>query len=249
MSPSTETRENRELAAEIKFKLPFALAERVKGWARTHLHPDPNSTDASGDGYETCSLYFDTHDFAVFRGVGSFKRAKYRIRRYGQSSTVFLERKLKTRGYVTKRRSIVPIEALDRLRSEDPSEGWNGEWFHRRLLLRKLKPICQVTYNRTARVTMTSQGPIRLTMDLRLRAVPIGDLAFDVERSPELILNEECIIELKFCGQVPVLFKQLIQDYGLEPLAVSKYKLAAAKLKLMGDLPLETKIDPQPVYA
>ena len=60
MSPSTDTRENRELATEMKFLVSPALAGQIRTWARQHLSPDPHAGGPAGDGYEITSLYFDT---------------------------------------------------------------------------------------------------------------------------------------------------------------------------------------------
>src|SRR5512140_2655356 len=102
MSPSTDSRERREFASELKFLLAPAIADQVRDWARSRLAPDPNARDGECDAYHITSLYFDTDDFDVFHRRGSFGRTKYRIRRYGPSEVAFLERKLKTRGLVAK---------------------------------------------------------------------------------------------------------------------------------------------------
>ena len=104
MSPSTEHRENRELASEIKFVIPEELAEQISLWASERLKPDPHSAPELVDGYHTTSLYFDTEQFDVFAKRGSYGRSKYRIRRYGTNQVVFLERKLKTRELVSTKR-------------------------------------------------------------------------------------------------------------------------------------------------
>jgi len=101
----------------------------------------------------------------VFHRNGSYGRSKYRIRRYGRSDVACLERKLKTRGLLAKRRSPVELEELPRLNNGDPEPGWAGQWFHQRLQARRLDPVCRIQYRRTARVAMTRNGPIRLTLD------------------------------------------------------------------------------------
>lgn len=159
MSPSTETHENRANAWEIKFLVTPALAEQIRGWARAHLLPDPNAQGAHGDTYRITSLYFDTDQLDVFHQRGSYGRGKYRIRRYGQSELCYLERKLRTRRQLTKRRSAVELTALNRLTCSEPQHDWPGYWFHRRLLARQLGPLCQVSYHRTARVAMTHTAP------------------------------------------------------------------------------------------
>lgn len=232
MSPSTDLRENREFAAEIKFMVTPAVAEQIRDWARGRLLSDPNASDETGDGYAITSLYFDTEQFDVFRRNGSFGRSKYRIRRYGRSELVFLERKLKTRGLLTKRRSVIKVAELSRLAGAIPEAGWPGFWFHRRFLARRMAPACQISYHRTARVAMTRHGPIRLTLDENLCATPAGKLSFS-EKEGRLLSPDRVILELKFRYEMPFLFKLLAEEFALNPQPVSKYRLAVTALGLM----------------
>jgi hypothetical protein len=233
MSPSTDQRENREFAAEIKFLLSPTLAARVGEWARQRLAPDPHAAGDTGGAYQITSLYFDTAELDVFHRRGSYGRSKYRIRRYGSSVTVFLERKLKTRGLVTKRRSLVPVDELLQLPGRVAKPGWTGWWFHRRLLARGLEPVCQIGYQRTARVAMTPRGPIRLTLDRNVRAAAIADPGFDDGWPGVPVLDDQVILELKFRHETPLLFKRLVEEFALMPRPISKYRLAAAALGLV----------------
>ena len=115
MSPSTDVPENCEFASELKFVAGPAKAEQIRNWASTRLLPDPNASDGAIDTYQITSLYFDTKHFDAFHRRGSFGRSKYRIRRYGANQDAFLERKLKTRGLLSKRRSLVKLDELKRL--------------------------------------------------------------------------------------------------------------------------------------
>jgi hypothetical protein len=231
MSPSTDLRENRELAEEMKFVVPRALGEEIRKWARVQLVPDPHAGGAAGDEYRITSLYFDTPEFDVFQRNGSYGRSKYRIRRYGASEQVFLERKLKTRGLVTKRRTAVPTDELARLFPGEAERKWKGSWYHERLLLRRLRPVCQIAYNRTARVTMTAHGPIRLTVDEHIECSPLSTIAF-TEMPGLIVAPDDFIIEVKFRAQLPPLFKTLVQEFALAPRAISKYRLAVSVLGL-----------------
>ena len=230
MSPSTDLRENRAFASELKFVVGRPLAEEIREWARVRLAPDPNANGEWSDGYQITSLYFDTPHFDVFHRKGSFGRSKYRIRRYGAGEVAFLERKLKTRGLVSKRRTIVELEELGRLGDGEPDPDWAGHWYHQRLLARRLKLVCQISYDRTARVAMTGYGPIRLTMDDDIRALAARGLAFNGETQGELLCPNWIIIELKYRLEMPAVFKQLVEEFALNPQPVSKYRLAAVAL-------------------
>jgi hypothetical protein len=230
MSPSTDTHENREFASEIKFFVDPATAAQIRDWARARLAPDPNASGASGDAYQITSLYFDTKQLDVFHRRGSFGRSKYRIRRYGQAEIAFLERKLKTRSLLTKRRSIVKLDELAQLAGVESENDWAGHWFHRRLQARGLKPVCQIKYHRTARVAMTNYGPIRLTLDEGVRALHTNELFFNDTQEGTALTEGRIILELKYRFEMPLLFKLLIEEFALNPGPISKYRLAAVAL-------------------
>ncbi len=223
--------EIREAANEIRFLLDPQSARAVAQWACLHVGPDPHATEA-GSCYRTRSLYFDTDDFAVLHQRGSYARSKYRVRQYGPGETAFLERKLKKNGAVSKRRSIVRMEDLSHLESPAPERGWGGYWFHRRILARQLRPVCQISYLRMARVTQTSCGPLRLTLDRELRAHRTDSLRFAFDRNEKTfaLSERQPILELKYRQEMPPLFAGLIAEFGLTTKTVSKYRLAAAAL-------------------
>ncbi|MGV3773020.1 MAG: polyphosphate polymerase domain-containing protein [Verrucomicrobiales bacterium] len=226
MSPSTEQRENRTLALELKFIVPHDAGEAIRAWARGKLAPDPNAPGNENDQYQITSLYFDTPRWDVFHRNCSYGRSKYRIRRYGESETMFLERKLKTRGFVSKRRTLVSEVELGALTGNEVLAGWKGKWFHERLLLRRLQPICQISYQRTARVTMTPNGPLRLTIDDGLKGMQVAVPQFLAQGEYHPLLAGQAIIELKFRGEMPVIFKELLEKFNLSPVGLSKYRTA-----------------------
>ena len=230
MSPSTDLREHREFASEIKFLVAPALAEQIRAWARARLAPDPNASGESNDTYRISSLYFDTERFDVYHRKGSFGRSKFRARRYDSNEVVFLERKLKTRGLLAKRRSIIDPDELQRLADAEPDRDWVGGWFHNRLLARRLRPVCQISYNRTARVAMTNYGPIRLTLDDGIRVLQAGGLLFNNSGDGTVLSEQNIILELKYRFEMPALFKLLTEEFALNPHPVSKYRLAVVAL-------------------
>jgi hypothetical protein len=237
-SPSI-MRENRELASELKFLITPDVAAGVREWARHKLLPDPYGNGNAHDEYKITSLYFETELFDVYNRKGSFGRSKYRIRRYGSEEVVYLERKLKTNGLVAKRRSPAVTVEIKRLSAMTPDPSWLGSWYHRRVLLRGLKPICQIAYERTARVAMTSSGPVRLTLDENLRALPARDYHFQPDEDCLKVAPANVVMEMKFRGETPVLFKELIEKFALSPKKMSKYRLAAVALGLVPENVIE----------
>jgi hypothetical protein len=230
MSFSTEVRENRAFAAEIKFLVPVDRVEELRAWARARLRPDPFGSGPYADTYQSNSLYFDTAAFDVFRRNGSYGRSKYRARRYGLAKDLFLERKLKTHNHVSKRRSIIDLAELPRIATPDPSKGWAGHWFHRRILMRELAPVCQVAYTRTALVHANGHGPIRMTLDVDLHAIPTRDLAFRDLAAERSLIGAGGILELKFYHFRPPVFDELIDRFALVAQPISKYRIAIGSL-------------------
>jgi hypothetical protein len=219
----SHSREVRPYAREIKFVVPAGLAHQIRVWARTELDPDPHGGGPSGDEYRTTSLYLDNHDLDVFHRRGSSGRSKYRIRRYDDAAVVYLERKMRQPAVLAKRRTAVPIEALTQLApAVDP--GWSAHWFQRRIAARLLRPICQVSYLRMARVAVLDGEAIRLTLDGDLRAVAAKGYAFGSDAGVPFMAHD-AILELKYRGAAPAIFKRLVETFRLSPQAASKYRL------------------------
>ena len=212
-------------SSELKFLVDPGVAQALREWARAHLAADPNGGGDAGDEYRTTSLYFDTPRFDTFHRCGSYGRAKFRIRRYGDAPDVFLERKLKRDGFLCKRRTLVPLASL----AVRTAEG--GRWFDRRLEARHLAPVCEITYVRVARAVGTDAGPVRVTIDTDISALAATERRFAMSRGLPVLANH-AIVEMKFHDAPPALLRRAIQDFRLEPAAVSKFRLSIAALGL-----------------
>jgi hypothetical protein len=211
---------------ELKFLLADSLADEILKRARACLAPDPHADHTLGDGYRVHSLYFDTAGLDVYHRLGSFGRRKFRLRRYGSEPRVFLERKSKSSGLVRKRRTVVPETELTVLANTNAEQTWPGLWFHRRLATRKLAPKTQVSYERAARVGLTPEGAIRLTLDRHIRCRAAASLSVPCLADGAAILTGQSIVEFKFRVAMPALFKDLIHEFSLTPSSVSKYRLS-----------------------
>lgn len=215
--------------AEIKFLLTEATGLKVREWARGRLEADSHGTGEHGDEYRVSTLYLDTAARDVFHRRGSYGRSKYRVRRYGDEARVYLERKLRTSSRLAKRRTDIPIEVLpllqgDALNGTDPTT-----WFRRRVSVRQLEPVCRVSYLRTARFADTAGGKMRMTLDYTLSASPADAFALDGP-GPVPLLTGHMILELKYRGVMPAVFKELADTFALVPGRASKYRVAADAL-------------------
>ncbi|SRR6266542_4431540 len=226
---SLHARETRPFASEVKFIIDQATGTAIRDWVRAHLEADPHGAGPFNDEYRTTSLYFDTDSGDVFHQRRSFGRSKYRVRRYGRLPYVFLERKLRKPGILVKRRTTIDMGDLPRLADGVPDSDWHGDWFHRRVLLRHIHPICQLSYSRIARFARTIEGPVRLTLDRDVRVAAADEPRF-TEDEGRLVLDDRMVLELKYRQHVPAIFKELVATFALQPQRASKYRLGIAAL-------------------
>jgi hypothetical protein len=227
-------------ARELKFVVPLALRPRIVEWARQHLAPDGHGEGLHADEYSTSTLYFETSEFDVYKRQGSYGRSKYRIRRYSTPEPVFLERKFRTGKLLAKRRTTVLASDLTRLENDCPDPSWAGFWFHRRIVLRRLRPLLQLSYDRVARVGTSDTGPVRFTIDANLTALPMPDRAF-LPGVGMPFFEDLSIIEIKYRLSLPAMFRPLVETFGLEVQKISKFRAGLRSL----DYPLPRDPDEQ----
>ena len=214
--------------AEIKFLVDEATGVQIREWARERLIADPHGTGPHADEYRVSTLYLDTVDRDVFHRRGSYGRSKYRVRRYGDEPRVFLERKLRTAARLAKRRTDIPLDALTLFKAAEAGDG-RTTWFKRRVLVRQLEPVCRVSYLRTARLAETAEGTVRMTLDYSLSASTEDAFALDGP-GPASLLDGYMILELKFRGSMPAVFRELADRFALVAGRASKYRVAAEAL-------------------
>ena len=219
-SPANATEQLVE-AYEVKFLLPADRADGVEAWARRHLPPDSH-----GDGgrYQTTSLYCDTDALDVYHRSPGFKRSKHRLRRYGDSALIFLERKKRKGDRVRKKRVEVHGEHLAFFEADDVSPDWAGAWFFEQLRTRDLRPRCRIAYTRTAFVGHSYTGPIRLTIDRDVTGVPASLWEVPPVEGGKPLLPGSAILELKYQTVLPLAFRELLAELPTGGGGVSKYR-------------------------
>jgi hypothetical protein len=224
-SPSLRPRVRGESPAfEMKFLLDESRAHDIESRLATRLSFDSHCDPELGNAYRVTTVYCDTADLEVFHQIGSNRRRKYRVRRYGSEPRVFLERKTKQGKRVRKRRTVIDGRELPSLSSFSQDGNWPGHWFHERLLFRRLEPVCCVQYLRTAYVGADAEGPLRLTFDRDIRSTLVNDWTLALPGDGIPALTDQVVCEFKFRGALPALFKSVIQSLALAPAGVSKYR-------------------------
>ncbi|MBS0266968.1 MAG: polyphosphate polymerase domain-containing protein [Planctomycetes bacterium] len=232
LSPSLRKRERGDASAyEVKFLLNEDQARQIEQILAQHLQPDPHADPNLQNAYQVHTVYCDTPGFDVFHQIGSHRRRKYRVRRYGQENWVFLERKTKSGQRVRKLRTRFDLDELHLLATPPADADWSARWFHEQLDFRRLKPVCVVQYLRTAYIGGDAQGPLRLTFDRQVCGTVINGWTIPETVTGELPFPDQVIGEFKFRGALPAMFKSVIQQFSLEPTGVSKYRNC---LRVMG---------------
>lgn len=213
-------------AYELKFLVDRNTALQLESWARERMIIDPHGHEHRNGAYTTTTLYCDTPHLDVFRKSPSYRRRKFRLRRYGDCSEAYLERKTKTGQRVRKRRTSIPLAELSFLEGAVSTEDWEGHWFHRRILLKGLGPCCVLSYDRTAFGSPAEEGTMRLTLDRHIFSQRISSLEFPKPGKGLPVLRNQAILELKYQTVLPTLFKELLELFELQPSAHSKYRSA-----------------------
>lgn len=222
-------------AFELKLLIPEATAQGVERWAEAHLSRDAHCDPGLACRYEVSTLYLDTPRFDVFHDAIELQGAKLRLRRYGDGSQVFLERKRRRADRVQKWRTPVEAQDLWRLSGESTGEDWPGGWFQDAVTAWAFRPTCLLTYLRTAFFHPSDDAHLRLTLDRSIRcAAATGWSVPAVRKSGASSISDDAVVcELKFQETMPPAFKQLVAELGLTPGRFSKYRQACRALHLM----------------
>ena len=188
---------------ENKYLLSEAQHRVILGQVSLLAEVDPK---AGQDGYWVDSLYYDTVDLQDFYDSleGICYRRKIRFRSYNSERREYFEEKVKYNQSITKFRC--PKKQIQKhLKS---------------LYLDNRHPVVRVKYKREA--FEVPQYQLRLTFDSFLSAQS-QILPFD---SWQVFLPQKVIFESKHSGVIPKWLNQIIQDYQLTRLSISKYCMA-----------------------
>ncbi len=215
---------------ELKYLVPHTRVPELVGALSDHVRPDPHSLDAAG--YPIHSVYWDSAGLGFFweKIEGLKYRRKLRLRRYGDSDSVFLEIKQRIDRTLQKRRVRWPLaqleqaetpEALDALLADSDDRIALEVLFLRRH--HELRPTMGISYRRRAFLADTGTD-LRVTFD---SGVKYHDIEPSVTRPPDAgkyILDPElAVMEIKFGHSVPLWLCKLVSRFELQMVRLSKY--------------------------
>lgn len=212
------------VAYEVKFLLTEDQVREVVARVAGQLALDAYADPTMGNAYLTTSVYTDTPGFDVFYRTEGYDRDKYRVRRYGVTGPVFVERKTKNGDKVRKHRSRIDAKEVAELAAPSLNGEWAGEWFHSQLIEKQLRPVCRVAYERVAYTGASEGGVVRLTFDRNIRGVLASEWKLEQVGAVPPILTDRVVCEFKFRTAMPALFKGIVADLGLAPTPFSKYR-------------------------
>jgi hypothetical protein len=210
-------------AYEIKFLLSRDQAAEVEHRLLAFLAPDPHSDPALGGMYEIQSLACDDAGLGVFFREDRTRNRKYRVRRYGRSPVVYLERKRSIKSKVRKHRVQAPIEHLGQIGNGTATEP-SHTWFTRALHAADLAPVCRIRCLRRALFGTSSENPMRVTFDRDIRGSLAPHWTFDCDGHERPLLDNVIVCEFKFRSAMPAPLKAVVSAMNLEPTGISKYR-------------------------
>ncbi len=227
MSPSLLPRRAVGPAYEVKFLLREEQAQAVESGLIQALTPDPHCDPALGGMYAITSLACDDAEFGVFFREERMRDRKYRVRRYGASTGVFVERKHSRRGRVRKRRAEAPLEDLEAV-AVGHGGGAAHAWFAREVRSFDVAPVCRVRYLRRALFGVCAGGAMRATFDRSIRGSLATGWTMDARGEERVLLDGLVVCEFKFHNAMPGPMLAVCAARGLTPGRVSKYRSCVA---------------------
>jgi hypothetical protein len=219
---------------ELKYRIPEAIAEKVKGFVTTYIGPDPYTRRWPNGQYPICSIYFDSSQFDLFRETVMDKanRFKLRIRGYDDepNSPVFFEIKRKLNGIIYKSRAKARKDQIAEIlkghflppQATEADRTTLKQFVHYAQCL-MARPIVSVQYRREAFEGET-ETRARVTFDRQLQYCPMEKPIFKMTGNGwKKLPIDFVVLEIKFTNQFPAWLVELTRMFDLNRQSMSKY--------------------------
>lgn len=212
----------------MKYRLTPAQARDFVALLSNWLVPDAYPE------YEIHSVYFDDHNWDLFRksiDKPNYKE-KLRLRSYGPvrnpKDPVFLEIKKKFAGIVYKRRIDLTYEQAQQFIQHPKGLNVTGKEISWMLEHQHLEPKLFVSYHRKA-WTWVDDPDLRITLDSNIQ-FSRQDLNLESDRKREELFDEETyILEIKSTRNFPIVLIRTLKELGILPASISKAGFAYKK--------------------
>ncbi len=234
MSSLGDSRKNIPL---YRHELKFEISQMEKDVLAKELGLVMASDAHAVDGcYMIRSLYFDDWANSAYeeKQAGVNSRKKYRIRIYDYSDSVIkLERKRKEGQYIYKEAESLTKEETQAVMAGNYEILANRKEalcrdFYLECKTRGLKPKVIVDYDREPYVY--SNGDVRITFDMGIRAGVLGVDIFDRQLPVvEVMRPESLIMEVKYTQYLPDFIKDVLRGRAYTQIAASKYTMCVDK--------------------
>jgi VTC domain len=230
---------------ELKYLIPHRLAVRMRHYVQQHLELDEFGGSGPNHDYPVHSLYLDSHDWKIFQRTinGDKNRYKLRIRYYndGEKTPVFWEIKRRMKDIILKQRCGIWRSSADQilkgqlpaaLEMMAPHEASEMKAIQEFLRLQyDLNAVgkMHVAYEREAYVN-NHNNEVRITFDRHVRVCTRFDQSLTTQMKKPFVCTGNCdnpddvvILELKYSGRFPDLYRELVQNFNLVQTGAAKY--------------------------
>lgn len=215
---------------EYKYICNACQRQILKMRANGTMHLDKHAQGSSG--YTIRSLYFDDIYNSCFseNENGNDLRSKYRIRIYnGQSDVIFLEKKSKKCGMVSKKSGRISREdCVQLMKGKFPDiinvEDSSANEILLEMQCKGMRPVVIVEYNRIPYVE--KQGNVRVTFDSSIVCSNNIELFLEKNIMGRLLFTQgKSLVEVKWDGYMPRYIKENLSMDSLSWTTFSKYYL------------------------
>jgi hypothetical protein len=228
------------LRREYKYLAPVGILDQLRSAIMPYVEFDKYAEIRPNKEYTVRSIYFDNKELdSYYEKVEGIKnRNKIRLRCYNElngKNIAFLEIKRRLENFIDKHRSPLKFEYIEDLFYTNDIESYiiqkepdaidNAKRFLFQINKNNLKPISLVVYDREAFFSSFDSN-IRITFDKNIRfySFPSIESIFE-ENLLKKAMPKYFILEIKFYKGYSEHFQDIINRFGLNRMALSKYQI------------------------
>ena len=224
---------------ENKYVINYMQYKTLRTVVKGVLQPDKHA-DKDGN-YLIRSLYYDSpyNNTVLDKEFGVHKRAKIRIRTYGNENKLFfLEKKIKNDDSIAKQRAKLDLETYKNIiNGKFNITGKNIHLDELQLYIKNqlLKPAVIVEY--TKEVYVHPASTLRITFDKDIRScMNCKDLLDPNPIKMRVLPDDYLIMEVKYNYYLPDFVRMLVSALNIEREGISKFELCLNTVRPLNKL-------------